>query len=91
MVGENDWLVVGDLLVGVGHQDPASAGLYVGLRVVVTLTQRPLTWLLHSQSPQLAVILDQPLGHLGTFCNCAKYFNSSSNLLKLKVKTKYKS
>ena len=58
MVGENDWFVVGDLLSGVGHQDPPSAGLYVGLRVVVALTQRSLPRLLNGQSPQLTVILD---------------------------------
>ena len=58
MIGENDWFVVGDLLGGVGHQDPASAGLYVGLRVVVALTQRPLSRLLNGQSAELTVILD---------------------------------
>ena len=64
MEGDDDWLVVGDLLAGVSHQNPPSAGLYVSLRVVVTLTQSPLTGLLHGQSPQLTVVLDQPLGHL---------------------------
>ena len=64
VVGDDDWLVVGDLLAGVSHQNPPSTCLYVSLRVVVTLTQCPLSGFLHGQGPEFTVVLDQPLGHL---------------------------
>ena len=41
MVGDNDRSGVGDLLVSVGHQHSSCAGLYIGLSIVITLTQAP--------------------------------------------------
>ena len=78
VVGDDDGPAVGDLLRGVGHQDPAGGGVQVGLTVVVTLAEAPLDGLLHCQGPQLTVVLHQPLWHCvsARVWNCANHFNS---------------
>ena len=41
VVGDDDWLVVGDLLTSVSHQHSPCARLYIRLSVVIALTQTP--------------------------------------------------